>query len=283
MVRVFYIGVAAPSAAEDGKVNPARAVRGLQAGRRVTRGRACGEGSCRSAEQSRVGVGQSGQAWPGCKPGWSLFLQITAQQIAAQGQPQKVTYATQPALKTQFLTTPISQAQKLAGTQQVQTQIQVSTGWTPPQAPGPRPSCHLCCLWLVACSGHTAVTSCRCVTLLPLWASILCHCCQRVRWLLLAAAAWDTAVCPFPELPQWPPWHLLSASLANLLTSRHPVWGSAWSRVPGLTSGHRPLFCVTVAPVRGCQSHQLCCLRTNSSSCLNELGFISLFISERFL
>lgn len=55
-----------------------------------------------------------------------LFLQITAQQIAAQGQPQKVTYATQPALKTQFLTTPISQAQKLAGTQQVQTQIQVS-------------------------------------------------------------------------------------------------------------------------------------------------------------
>ena len=55
-----------------------------------------------------------------------LSLQIAAQQIAAQGQPQKVTYATQPALKTQFLTTPISQAQKLAGTQQVQTQIQVS-------------------------------------------------------------------------------------------------------------------------------------------------------------
>lgn len=55
-----------------------------------------------------------------------VSLQITAQQIAAQGQPQKVTYATQPALKTQFLTTPISQAQKLAGTQQVQTQIQVS-------------------------------------------------------------------------------------------------------------------------------------------------------------
>eukprot|EP00069_Balaena_mysticetus_P010142 bmy_20537T0 len=53
-------------------------------------------------------------------------LHITAQQIAAQGQPQKVTYATQPALKTQFLTTPISQAQKLAGTQQVQTQIQVA-------------------------------------------------------------------------------------------------------------------------------------------------------------
>ncbi|XP_040843097.1 E1A-binding protein p400 [Ochotona curzoniae] len=51
---------------------------------------------------------------------------ITAQQIAAQGPQQKVTYATQPALKTQFLTTPISQAQKLAGTQQVQTQIQVA-------------------------------------------------------------------------------------------------------------------------------------------------------------
>ncbi|XP_064128074.1 E1A-binding protein p400 isoform X2 [Loxodonta africana] len=51
---------------------------------------------------------------------------ITAQQMAAQGQQQKVTYATQPALKTQFLTTPISQAPKLAGTQQVQTQIQVA-------------------------------------------------------------------------------------------------------------------------------------------------------------
>ncbi|XP_028905954.1 E1A-binding protein p400 isoform X5 [Ornithorhynchus anatinus] len=51
---------------------------------------------------------------------------ITAQQVTAQGQQQKVTYATQPAIKTQFLTTPISQAQKLAGTQQVQTQIQAS-------------------------------------------------------------------------------------------------------------------------------------------------------------
>ncbi|XP_006874145.1 PREDICTED: E1A-binding protein p400-like [Chrysochloris asiatica] len=51
---------------------------------------------------------------------------ITAQQIAAQGQQQKVTYATQPALKTQFLTTPISQAPKLTGSQQVQTQIQVA-------------------------------------------------------------------------------------------------------------------------------------------------------------
>lgn len=58
----------------------------------------------------------------------SLFLQITAQQMATQGQAQKVTYATQPALKTQFLTTPISQAQKLAGSQQVQTQIQVRAG-----------------------------------------------------------------------------------------------------------------------------------------------------------
>lgn len=91
-----------------------------------------------------AGVGQSeptaqavalrgDMALPGSNPGWPLFFQITAQQIAAQGQPQKVTYATQPALKTQFLTTPISQAQKLAGTQQVQTQIQVSVsqykGW----------------------------------------------------------------------------------------------------------------------------------------------------------
>lgn len=54
------------------------------------------------------------------------FLKITAQQIAAQGQPQKVTYTTQPALKTQFLTTPISQAQKLTSSPQVQTQIQVA-------------------------------------------------------------------------------------------------------------------------------------------------------------
>lgn len=56
----------------------------------------------------------------------SLFFQLTTQQITTQGPQQKVTYAAQPALKTQFLTTPISQAQKLAGTQQVQTQIQVS-------------------------------------------------------------------------------------------------------------------------------------------------------------
>ncbi|XP_044099505.1 E1A-binding protein p400 isoform X4 [Neovison vison] len=64
---------------------------------------------------------------PQAAPGPAAVQQkIAAQQIAAQGQPQKVTYATQPALKTQFLTTPISQAQKLAGTQQVQTQIQVA-------------------------------------------------------------------------------------------------------------------------------------------------------------
>lgn len=54
-----------------------------------------------------------------------FFFQLTTQQIT-QGPQQKVAYATQPTLKTQFLTTPISQAQKLAGTQQVQTQIQVS-------------------------------------------------------------------------------------------------------------------------------------------------------------
>lgn len=74
---------------------------------------------CQGPEEAMCGLACSNL-------GLSLFLQITAQQIAAQGQPQKVTYATQPALKTQFLTTPISQAQKLAGTQQVQTQIQVS-------------------------------------------------------------------------------------------------------------------------------------------------------------
>ncbi|VFV36448.1 low quality protein: e1a-binding [Lynx pardinus] len=64
---------------------------------------------------------------PQAAPGPAAVQQkIAAQQIAAQGQPQKVTYATQPALKTQFLTTPMSQAQKLAGAQQVQTQIQVA-------------------------------------------------------------------------------------------------------------------------------------------------------------
>uniref|UniRef100_A0A8C3DZA7 E1A binding protein p400 n=1 Tax=Corvus moneduloides TaxID=1196302 RepID=A0A8C3DZA7_CORMO len=58
------------------------------------------------------------------------FLQINAQQVTVQtqqqtSQQQKVTYATQPAIKTQFLTTPISQTQKPGGTQQVQAQIQV--------------------------------------------------------------------------------------------------------------------------------------------------------------
>lgn len=58
------------------------------------------------------------------------LLQINAQQVTVQtqqqtSQQQKVTYATQPAIKTQFLTTPISQTQKPGGTQQVQAQIQV--------------------------------------------------------------------------------------------------------------------------------------------------------------
>lgn len=58
------------------------------------------------------------------------LAQINAQQVTVQtqqqtSQQQKVTYATQPAIKTQFLTTPISQTQKPGGTQQVQAQIQV--------------------------------------------------------------------------------------------------------------------------------------------------------------
>uniref|UniRef100_A0A8C3JIX1 E1A-binding protein p400 n=1 Tax=Calidris pygmaea TaxID=425635 RepID=A0A8C3JIX1_9CHAR len=62
-------------------------------------------------------------------PFFSL-LQINAQQVTVQtqqqtSQQQKVTYTTQPAIKTQFLTTPISQTQKPGGTQQVQAQIQV--------------------------------------------------------------------------------------------------------------------------------------------------------------
>ncbi|XP_071672324.1 E1A-binding protein p400 isoform X15 [Patagioenas fasciata] len=56
---------------------------------------------------------------------------INAQQVTVQtqqqtSQQQKVTYTTQPAIKTQFLTTPISQSQKPGGTQQVQAQIQVA-------------------------------------------------------------------------------------------------------------------------------------------------------------
>ncbi|KAM6423496.1 E1A-binding protein p400 isoform 6-T6 [Liasis olivaceus] len=51
--------------------------------------------------------------------------QVTVQAQQSTSQPQKV-YATQPAIKAQFLSTPISQAQKPGGTQQVQTQIQVA-------------------------------------------------------------------------------------------------------------------------------------------------------------
>uniref|UniRef100_A0A8C8S7I0 E1A binding protein p400 n=1 Tax=Pelusios castaneus TaxID=367368 RepID=A0A8C8S7I0_9SAUR len=50
--------------------------------------------------------------------------QATVQQKQTSQQ-QKVTYSTQPAIKPQFLTTPISQAQKPGGAQQVQAQIQV--------------------------------------------------------------------------------------------------------------------------------------------------------------
>ncbi|MEE6504394.1 hypothetical protein FKM82_005176 [Ascaphus truei] len=64
-------------------------------------------------------------------PGQATVQQkITAQQVTVQAQqqsqPQKVTYSTQPAIKTQFLTTPITQAQKPPGAQQVQAQIQVA-------------------------------------------------------------------------------------------------------------------------------------------------------------
>uniref|UniRef100_A0A7M4G3K0 E1A binding protein p400 n=1 Tax=Crocodylus porosus TaxID=8502 RepID=A0A7M4G3K0_CROPO len=52
-----------------------------------------------------------------------VFPHVSQQQTSQQ---QKVTYTTQPAIKTQFLTTPISQAQKPGGTQQVQAQIQVA-------------------------------------------------------------------------------------------------------------------------------------------------------------
>uniref|UniRef100_A0A8C3Y5E3 E1A binding protein p400 n=1 Tax=Catharus ustulatus TaxID=91951 RepID=A0A8C3Y5E3_CATUS len=60
---------------------------------------------------------------PQVAQGQTTVQQKTQQQTSQQ---QKVTYATQPAIKTQFLTTPISQTQKPGGTQQVQAQIQVA-------------------------------------------------------------------------------------------------------------------------------------------------------------
>ncbi|XP_066466184.1 E1A-binding protein p400 isoform X10 [Tiliqua scincoides] len=55
---------------------------------------------------------------------------INAQQVTVQAQQptsqQQKVYATPPTIKTQFLTTPISQAQKPGAAQQVQTQIQVA-------------------------------------------------------------------------------------------------------------------------------------------------------------
>uniref|UniRef100_A0A6I8R2Q7 E1A-binding protein p400 n=1 Tax=Xenopus tropicalis TaxID=8364 RepID=A0A6I8R2Q7_XENTR len=51
---------------------------------------------------------------------------ITTPQVSTASQQQKVTYTTQPGIKTQFLTTSLSQAQKAVGTQQVQAQIQVA-------------------------------------------------------------------------------------------------------------------------------------------------------------
>ncbi|XP_036609496.1 E1A-binding protein p400-like [Trichosurus vulpecula] len=51
---------------------------------------------------------------------------ISAQQVTVQAQPQKVAYASQPSIKTQFLTTPLSQAPKPTGAQQVPSPIQVA-------------------------------------------------------------------------------------------------------------------------------------------------------------
>ncbi|XP_056389152.1 E1A-binding protein p400-like isoform X2 [Hyla sarda] len=55
-----------------------------------------------------------------------LSLQITTPQVSTASQQQKVTYTNQQAIKTQFLTTSLTQAQKAPGTQQVQAQIQVA-------------------------------------------------------------------------------------------------------------------------------------------------------------
>ncbi|KAG9487567.1 hypothetical protein GDO78_007417 [Eleutherodactylus coqui] len=56
-----------------------------------------------------------------------VTVQAQQQQQQQQSQQQKLTYATQPAIKTQFLATPITQTQKSPGAQQVQAQIQVQS------------------------------------------------------------------------------------------------------------------------------------------------------------
>ncbi|XP_043921504.1 E1A-binding protein p400 isoform X2 [Protopterus annectens] len=62
--------------------------------------------------------------------GQTVQQKMASQQVTIQtqqaAQQQKVTYATQSGLKTGFLTTPLPQAQKPSGTQQVQTQIQLT-------------------------------------------------------------------------------------------------------------------------------------------------------------
>ncbi|XP_041423099.1 E1A-binding protein p400 isoform X2 [Xenopus laevis] len=55
-----------------------------------------------------------------------VAIQAQQQQSQQQGQQQKVTYAAQPAIKTQFLAAPINQAQKSPGAQQMQAQLQVA-------------------------------------------------------------------------------------------------------------------------------------------------------------
>ncbi|XP_069817123.1 E1A-binding protein p400-like isoform X5 [Dendropsophus ebraccatus] len=63
-----------------------------------------------------------------------MTQQVTVQaqqQQQQQAQQQKLTYAAQPAIKTQFLTTPIAQTQKSPGAQQVQAQIQVQVAKLP--------------------------------------------------------------------------------------------------------------------------------------------------------
>nr|XP_060641643.1 E1A-binding protein p400 isoform X8 [Anolis sagrei ordinatus] len=77
-----------------------------------------------AAQQQKAIQPQVAQGQP------AVQQKINAQQVPVQAQQQtsqqQKVYATQPALKAQFLPTSISQAQKPGGTQQVQTQIQVA-------------------------------------------------------------------------------------------------------------------------------------------------------------
>lgn len=182
--------------------------------------------------------------------------------MAAQGQAQKVTYATQPALKTQFLTTPISQAQKLAGSQQVQTQIQVRAGGAAGGGVGLGPSQPLApCRWRLPDSPRILQSGCgvlrsHCRGILYVHSSSRSYLGNPTCLSLLLMGVWAAPGqgCGYTHIPRALPGvpaaaGLLSAFLAGVWTSRSRV-----SRSTGVEdcyfvlSGHGAfcfcLFCI---------------------------------------